>query len=64
MSLKQFHVVFITLTLGLMGFQGYWAFTMKAAGQPQPFEAVTAAMGFVAGLAYLGWFLRKYRALA
>lgn len=64
MSLKQLHVVFISMTLGLMAFLGYWAVSMQRAGQPQPSAAVTAAAGLVAGVLYLTWFLRKYRKLA
>ena len=64
MSLKHFHLVFISITLGLMAFLGYWSRQMWSLGEPQPLAAASAALGLAAGLYYLGWFLRKYRALA
>lgn len=64
MSLKHFHLVFIAMTLGLMAFLGYWSQGLWRAGQPQPGAAAFAVLGFAGGLAYLAWFLRKYRALA
>ncbi len=64
MSLKHLHLVFISMTLGLMAFQGYWAYGMQRAGQPQPGMAAVAVLGFAAGVAYLSWFLRKYRTLS
>ena len=64
MSLKHFHLVFIAATLGLMGFLAYWSLTLTRQGLPQPLAGACAAVGLAAGLAYLNWFLRKYRALA
>lgn len=64
MSLKNFHLVFIAMTLGLMGFLAYWSRSMALDGLPQPGAAACAAFGGACGLAYLAWFLKKYRALA
>ena len=63
MSLKNLHLIFISMTLGLMAFQGYWALGMLRAGQPQAAAAWTAILGFAAALAYLFWFLKEYRTL-
>lgn len=64
MSLKHFHLVFIAMTLGLMAFLAYWSRLMWLDGAPQPGMAAASAAGLAAGLSYLAWFLRKYRALA
>ena len=64
MSLKHFHVVFIAVTLGLMAYLAYWSRLMWTEGLPQPGMAACALAGGAAGLAYLSWFLKKYRSLA
>jgi hypothetical protein len=64
MSLKHVHVAFITMTLALMAFLGRWALGMRQAGQSTQGLGAVAVVGGVLGLAYLGWFLRKYRTLS
>ena len=57
MSLKHFHIFFIALALGLLAFTAYWAHTNDFHGM-----AVVSALGFLAGLPYSGWYLKKSRA--
>ena len=58
MSLKSFHLFFIATVLGLMAFCARWA-----AGEGSKGLLAVSAFGFLGGLSYLRWFLRKYRAL-
>ena len=59
MGLKHFHLFFIACSLGLMGVVMSWARQQSSAG-----SMAAAAVGTALGLAYLGWFVRKYRTLA
>ncbi len=63
MSLKHFHVVFIALVLGLMSFISYWSGSRLLSGQDSAGLLAASAVGFLAGLAYLRWFFKEYRAL-
>ena len=65
MSLKSFHIFFIVTAIGLMTFLAYWSGTRAARGEEsytKPLAACSAA-GVLVGTAYLGWFIRKSRAL-
>ncbi len=63
MSLKTFHLFFMTSAALCMGFSAYWGRLRLAEGAPQtPLLAVSAA-GLLLCLAYLRWFLLKYRTL-
>ena len=63
MSLKSFHLVFIAASLGLMAFVTVWAGRQVMAGNDHLGSAVTAGLLFIAGLAYLPWFLRHTKKL-
>lgn len=63
MSLKHFHVFFIATVLGLMTYMGFWATQRTLEGWSHRGTMALAAAGFVSGLVYLGWFLRRYRTL-
>lgn len=63
MSLKYFHVLFISTTLGLMTYLGFWSSQRTLEGLSHRGTMALAAGGFAAGLVYLGWFLRRYRSL-
>jgi hypothetical protein len=62
-SLKHFHLFFIACSLTLMVFLTVWANGQAAAGQPWPAFKACAAAGGALSLAYLGWFLRRYKTL-
>jgi hypothetical protein len=63
MSLKTFHLFFMTSAALCMGFSAFWGGRRLAAGSPQiPFLAVSA-VGLLLCLAYLRWFLLRYRTL-
>ena len=61
MSLRSFHVFFITVALGLLLFMTYWSGTRVLAGQNGTSLAmvICAGAGLLAGFPYLAWFLRK-----
>jgi hypothetical protein len=59
MSLKHFHLVFITASAAMFVVVGRWARAQASLG-----TGAVAAAGLVAAAAYLAWFLRRYRALA
>jgi len=63
MSLKSFHILFIVVSLGLMGFLTYWSGTRVLHGQDGLAHGllVFGIVGLAAGVPYLGWFLRKMR---
>jgi hypothetical protein len=63
MSLKSFHVFFILAALGLLGFTAWWSSQRVAAGLDHGSLAIElcSIAAFVAGVPYLGWFLRKAR---
>ncbi|MDE2038561.1 MAG: hypothetical protein KGO96_03480 [Elusimicrobia bacterium] len=61
MSLKHFHVFFISCSAGLMTFLEFWTREQSAAGQAWPRLSLVAAVGLVASFFYLLWFLRRYR---
>ena len=65
MSLRSFHIFFIVTALGLLGFLVYWSGSRVAQGQDGSLTAlaVCAGAGLLAGIPYLGWFIRKTRAL-
>ena len=46
-----------------MTYVAYWARQQSLAGETHQGAFVSAAIGLVLGIAYLGWFLRKYKAL-
>lgn len=54
MSLRSFHILFITASLALMAFLILWS--VRAS---QAWLTLASACGLAAGLPYLGWFLRK-----
>jgi ABC-type Mn2+/Zn2+ transport system permease subunit len=60
MSLKKFHIFFITVSLGLMVFVGIWAIHQRGSGKEWVGTGVSAAVGFALGLVYANWFRRKY----
>ena len=64
MSLKHFHVVFIACSLALMAFLLTWTRAQAAAGTPWPGFQASAAVGLAASLAYLAWFVGKYKTLS
>jgi hypothetical protein len=59
MSLKSFHIIFITLSISLMIFTGI--FSVREGFQPGLLASSVA--GLACALGYLRWFLRKYRTL-
>lgn len=63
MSLKNFHLVFIAASLGLMAYLLYWARQRAMAGESQWLATAAGAGGLAAGLGYLRWFLRRYRGI-
>ena len=63
MSLKYFHVFFIACSEALMAFLAHWSRLQHSAGQPDWGAGVVAPLGVAAGLLYLAWFFRHYRAL-
>lgn len=64
MSLKHFHLFFIACSLTLMAFLLAWTRVQAAAGQPWLGLSAAAAVGGTLGLAYLAWFLRRYKMLS
>ncbi|HVE12549.1 MAG TPA: hypothetical protein VNI01_04075 [Elusimicrobiota bacterium] len=61
MSLRHFHVVFISTALAFMAFLLYWAgtrYVQQAAPGALPL-ALSAAAGLALGVPYLRWFLAK-----
>lgn len=56
MSLKAFHVIFITAAVLLAGWLGWWAL-----GQRQQLLAAGAFAAAVGLVVYAVWFLRKTR---
>lgn len=65
MGLKQFHLFFIATALGLLAFTAYWSGARVLAGEDGGLSAMCAAsaLGLVAGVPYLGWFVKKSRTL-
>ncbi len=63
MSLKKFHLFFITVSLGLMVFIGAWAIHQRGLGKEWKGMGSSAAVGFALGLVYANWFRRKYKKL-
>ena len=61
MSLRSFHVFFITVALGLLLFMAWWSGTRVMSGHNGQSLAmvICAGAGLLAGLPYLAWFLRK-----
>jgi hypothetical protein len=66
MSLKSFHVFFIVTALALLAFLGWWSGSRVLEGHNGQNKglAACAVLGLAVGVAYLGWFLRKYRHLS
>lgn len=63
MSLKTFHLFFMTSATLCMAISAYWGRLRLAEGAPQtPLLAVSIA-GLLLCLAYLRWFLLRYRSL-
>lgn len=65
MSLKAFHLFFIATALALLAFTAYWSGDRVLRGEDHGLlaMAVASGLGFLAGVPYLAWFLRKSRAL-
>ncbi len=63
MSLKKFHLFFITVSLSLMVFVGAWAAYQFHRGEAWVGTGVMAIIGFIAGLFYANWFRVKYKNL-
>jgi hypothetical protein len=63
-SLKHFHLFFIACSLTLMAFVTAWTRAQAAAGQPWPGFQAAALVGGALGLAYLGWFVARYKSLS
>ncbi len=63
MSLKKFHLFFITTSLLLMVFVGAWALHQRSLGKDWIGTGVTAVVGFIIGLIYANWFRVKYKSL-
>lgn len=61
MSLKNFHVFFISTALTLLAFMAYWSGRSLQPGTPALLAVSLAGLGLGAG--YLGWFLRKSKGL-
>lgn len=65
MSLRYFHILFISLSaLLLLGFSG-WVFFV-ADGDAEPGRNILGGLGALAGaglLVYLAWFIRKSKKL-
>ena len=63
MSLKSFHILFIAVSLGLMGFLTYWSGTRVMHGQDGLAHGllIFGVCGLLVGIPYLGWFVRKMR---
>jgi uncharacterized protein YqgC (DUF456 family) len=61
MSLKAFHVVFVTLALLLAGFVAWWAVARWHAGDGGGWlaMAIACALSMVALAVYGVWFLKK-----
>jgi hypothetical protein len=66
MSLKQFHIFFVAVCLGLMAFIARWAILlgMHDGGNGVQGAAVAAASGLALGVPYLVWFVRRYKTLS
>ena len=63
MSLKTFHLCFITLSMALMTYILVWAGRKAAAGSAAWGTGAAALLSLVLGLAYLRWFLKEYKKL-
>ena len=65
MSLRTVHILFILSALGLMAFVTYWSGLRVLHGQDGTNVTLlaVAALGLVAGIPYLGWFIRKTKSL-
>ncbi len=65
MSLKKFHLFFITTSLTLMLFVGAWVVYQFQMGMGKDWmgTGLMAVMGFIAGLFYANWFRVKYKNL-
>ena len=66
MSLKAFHVVFITLAVALALWLGWWSLGQaRGTGEPRWWRlAALSAAGAVGLVAYETWFLRKTRGVS
>ena len=66
MSLKAFHVVFITLAVALALWLGWWSLGQaRDSGEPRWWVlAALCAGGAVALVLYESWFLRKTRGVS
>ncbi len=64
MSLRWVHALFIVSAVALMAFVALWSGRQYLSGNDHLGSAVTASLLFVAGLAYLPWFLRHSKSLS
>jgi hypothetical protein len=64
MSLKHFHLFFISVCLSLMVFIAHWARQQAASGADQWGAALAAILAMAAGVPYVVWFLRRYKTLS
>lgn len=62
MSLKAFHIVFMTASALCMGLSAYWGGRLAEGALRLPF-LLASTLGMLSCLAYLRWFLRSYRTL-
>ena len=65
MSLRTVHILFILTALGLMAFVAYWAGSRVLHGEDGTAKALLlcASCALLAGIPYLGWFIRKTKTL-
>ena len=61
MSLRAFHILFIVVSLALMGFLAWWSGERLLRGENGLSWALASVsfLGLAVGLPYLGWFIRK-----
>lgn len=65
MSLRSFHIFFIITSLGLLAFVAFWS-AGRIFHNGESWDRLLAAAsagGFLLGIAYLGWFLKKSKKL-
>ncbi len=65
MSLKKFHLFFISTSLSLMVFIGGWVGYQFQMGKGKDWlgTGAIAVVGFILGLIYANWFRVKYKNL-
>lgn len=65
MSLRTIHILFILTALGLLAFVAYWAGHMLSHGHNGASTGllVVSCAGLIAGVPYLGWFVKKTKTL-